>query len=67
VSRGGRRHGLDTTGKAAPLNVTLGDEAQGVLDEIAARTGLSRSAVLRLLLTHPDAMKHVELRRRSQP
>lgn len=54
-TRGGRRHGLDDEGPAVNRRLSLGEAAAGALDELAAQTGLARSAVVRLLVTDPGA------------
>jgi hypothetical protein len=52
--RGGDRRSLDG-GATPPSQFRLGQAAEGALDELAARSGLRRSEVVRRLVTHPDA------------
>lgn len=52
---GGRRHGLDESGVAVTAKITLGEVADAALGELSAASGLSRSAVVRTLVTDPGA------------
>ncbi len=47
---GGRRHGLNASGPAKVIKVTLDLAASAELDVLAVAWGLTRSAVIRRLL-----------------